>query len=457
MKPNVRLFDGTLTLAQQAIILLWASVLLSVVGLWISGSFDLLTTGFSGTLLSVGRLLGLLATFFALTQFMLMGRILWIERAFGLDRLASFHRLNGYMAITFIVLHPIFIVSSYAVASGRNYVVEYINTLIEHPYAWLALIAETLFVTVVISSIYIARKHLKFETWYYVHLMVYVAIALVPFHQFIHSPELAGSEVGRTYWIGLYVFVALNLLVWRFGTLAYNYFKFDFRVSRVVHETKTTTSVYIKANTKNLAAMNVQPGQFIMVRILHRKFWWQEHPFTVSWIPRGDELRLTIRSVGDYTSDIAGLQPGARVIVAGPFGRFTKQVASTNKRLLIAGGVGITPIRSLAEEAASNNTDTTVLYSNRNKSDVPLKKELDAISRSNNVEVKYIYSDAEARPGLLTGRVNGVMIKQLVPDFKTRDIYVCGPPPMMAAIIEDLHTLGVPHNQIHFEQFALHN
>jgi predicted ferric reductase len=456
MKPKVRLFDGRVTFAQRLIVLVWGLVLLSIVALWVTGSSQLIGTSLSGTLLAIGRLLGLLATFFALTQFMLMGRVAWIERQFGLDRLAGYHRLNGYLAIMLIVLHPIFIVGSYAVQTGRNYIVEYFDTIQRIPYVWLALIAEILFVMVVLSSIYIARKRMPFEAWYFVHLLVYAAIVIVPFHQFVIAPELAGSEFGRWYWLGLYGFVAFNVLAWRFGAIGYNFMKYDFKVSRVVMETPTVTSVYIKA-AKGNGMLTVKPGQFVLIRILNRAFWWQEHPFSVSWVPQGNELRLTIRNVGTYTRKIANLKPGARVFISGPYGRLTSDVMTTKKQLLIAGGIGITPLRSLSEQAAKEGTNAVVVYANRDASDVPLKKEMDKIGASPNVAVRYVFSDEKPAKGRLIGRVDGDMIRHLVSDFKSRDIYLCGPPAMMAALVRDLHALGVPAEQIHLERFALHN
>lgn len=456
MKLKIGLVDTRPTLPQQAIIVVWYLLISSVVGIWIFGSSELLSMGLSGALLSIGRLLGLLATFFALTQFMLMGRIVWIEKSFGLDRLANFHRFNGYMTIILILLHPVFIVSSYSLASGQNYVAQYIEIVRFTPFVWLALIAQILFVSVVISSIYIVRKRMKFEMWYYVHLMVYGAIILVPFHQFVSSPELAGSMFGTYFWLLLYGFVAINILIWRFGLLIVNFYRFDFRVVRVIAETPTTTSVYIKA--RNLNRLKIKPGQFILVRILASKLFLEEHPFSVSSIPKDNVLRLTIRKVGDYTTDIVNLKPGARVVLAGPFGRFTKDVAVTSKRLFVAGGVGITPIRSMAEEATNLGIDSVVLYASRTPEDTPFKKELDELSRtSSHLKVFYIYSDAPNNFKGLRGRLDGSIIVDLVPDFAKRDVYICGPPPMMMSLVSDLQNINFSPEQLHYELFRLHN
>ncbi len=454
MKLRVRLFDGTITLAQQLITLLWAGLLIAVVLIWSTTSLPLLGNGLSSTLLSMGHLLGLLATFAALTQFMLMGRIAWIERAFGLDRLASFHRLNGYVAIISMLLHAVVIVASYSVASGRNYFAEYLNVVFTYEDVKQAVIAQVLFIAVIVSSIYIARRRLSFENWYYVHLSAYAAIVLASLHQFTIGTSFLSSATARYFWLGLYVFVAANLLIWRFGLPIFRFMKYDFKIAKIEPETPTVTSVYISA--KSLSRLKILPGQFVLVRILTKDLWRQEHPFTVSYVAKNNQLRLSIRAVGDYTNEIAALQAGSRVVISGPFGRFTSDVMTTDKQLLIAGGIGITPIRALAEQSAGDDTDAVVLYSNRDITDVPLRAELDEIAQGSSVSVQYIYSDAAPSASYTIGRIDKQYIVDNVPDVHERDIYVCGPPAMMSAIVAILHELGVAHEQIHYEVFSLH-
>jgi predicted ferric reductase len=450
VKPSIHLFDSPATLSQQLLLLLWGGLLVGVVAIWAPIGTSLLSSGTDGIFLAVAQLMGLLATFFALTQFLLMGRIVWIEHTFGLDRLAHYHRLNGYLAITLILLHPLFITLYHLMEGEPSIWSAFVGIFAEHPYTLLALVSEILFITVVISSIYIARKHLKFETWYFVHMLTYSAIILASFHQFVNGSSLVSSQVAYNAWLGLYAFVALNLMIWRFGLPLYNFMKFDFRIVRVAKETPTVTSIYIKA--LGVERLKIKPGQFVMVRIFTRQLWWQEHPFTVSWIPKNDELRISVRNVGDYTAELQNLTPGARVLISGPFGRFTSDIATTKRRLFIAGGIGITPLRSLAEEAVDSGVNAVLLYANRNTADVPLKQEIDALG----LPTIYVYSD-EKVDGVAPGFINGDMIAESVPDFVNRDIYLCGPPAMMAALVDQLTALGVSSGQIHYELFALHN
>jgi predicted ferric reductase len=451
---RTKLFQGEPSLPQQAIVGFWGVNLALVLGLWLT------TTEFSGgtaiLLDALAMLFGLLATFFALTQFMLMGRINWIERHFGLDHLASYHRINGYLAFSCILVHPIFVTISYAMERHINLWQQYLDLIFHYDYVWLAFIAQILFIFVVGSSIYIARKRLKFETWYFVHLAVYAAIIIVPLHQLAVGDSFVGDEhpLAKLYWLSLYAFVALNILIWRLGLPLFNFWRFRFQVDKVVAETPTTTSVYIHG--RNLSRLKTIPGQFILVRIFAKGFWWQEHPFSLAMIPHDNILRLTIRHVGDYTNAIAKLKPGKYVLVSGPFGRFTREIAQTNKRLFVAGGVGITPIRSLIEEALAQKLDCALIYGNKSPDDIVFRSELDGLAKKG-LKITHVFSDAPRSYRGEIGYVDAGRIAQLAPDFAERDIYLCGPPPMMAGIIDGLSAGGEVPANLHYERFALHN
>lgn len=451
---KVKVFDGPVTLAQRAIVALWIVNIGAVLFLWANTSFQYFLSGPAGGFIAAGRLFGLLATYFALTQFMLMGRVGWIEKNFGLEKLASYHRLNGYLAITLILIHPVLVVTGYSIASSTNFFQEYLLIIEHFKYVWLAVIAQILFVGVVASSIYIARRKLKFETWYGVHLFVYVAIVSVFFHQFAVGGSFLTHPLARDYWYLVYAFVAINVIVWRFSLPSLKFMRHGFKVDRVVQETASTTSIYISG--KNMKQWRSKPGQFVLVRIFAPGLWWQEHPFSLSQIPGDNGFRLTVRNVGDYTNDLRTLKSGAKVLVSGPLGRFTSDVARTKRRLFIAGGVGITPIRSLAEEACLTRQDSVLLYANRSPDDVALGDEIKELA-TQGLKTNYVYSAAPSSYTGEKGRINLALVKRLVPDYAERDIYLCGPPPMMSSLVDELHADDFNAQQLHFERFALHS
>lgn len=451
MIPRIRLFVKDISL-RQVVVAGWLIALLGIVTMWAPLAALEVQSGLSGFFLTIGQLLGLLATFFALTQFLLMGRIPWIERSISADRLARYHRLNGYLSISLIIAHPVFLTLHHMALEQIDAAKAYVDIYLEHPYTFLALIAEILFIGVVVSSIYIVRKHLTFEAWYYVHIAVYVAITLASFHQFANGGTLIASPVARGFWLCMYLFVAVNIVVWRFGAVILASVRYEFSISRVVRETSTVVSVYIKA--KHAERLRVKPGQYIFVRFLTKALWWQEHPFTVSWIPHNDELRITVRNVGDYTASMARLKPGTRVAISGPFGRLTSEEALTDKKILIAGGIGITPLRCLFEEASRLGKNTVLLYANKTSDDVPLKSELDMLANPMS-KIYYTYSEDRVK-GAGFGHIDLAMIAAQAPDYRHGDIYICGPPAMIKTLTNQLSNEGVPSERIHHELFSLY-
>lgn len=430
----------------------WVANLACIVWFWLPLGVPEVVSGDLTTMLhAVGRLCGLLATYCALVQFIVMGRIGWLEPIFGLDRLAIFHRRNGIAAISLILLHAWLMMFTHTQLIGSAD----IFAILQVPYVWMAMLAETLFIATVGLSIYIVRKHLKFETWYAVHLLNYAAIALVPWHQLTNGGDFLTNPVFAYYWITLYAVTAVSVLYWRFGMTLLKFLSHDFTVERVVHQAPRATSVYIKA--KRLEKFKAKAGQFVLVRFLKRPFVWQEHPFSLSRLPNGQTLRLTIRQTGDFTNMIPHLKPGTKVWVSGPFGAFTHNLQRTNKLVYIAGGIGITPIRSMVEDQArrGESGNAILLYGNRTLEETVFWDELTLLGKQIAMPIYNVLSDQKDYSGE-HGFIDGEKIKRLVPDVAERDVFLCGPPAMMWGIIAQLKELGVPANQVHYERFSLH-
>ncbi|HSE29478.1 MAG TPA: ferric reductase-like transmembrane domain-containing protein [Candidatus Saccharimonadales bacterium] len=434
---------------------LWFANLAIIFGFWFYSSGQFLFNGWSELLLGLGRLAGLLATFCVLMQFVAMGRLGWLEPIFGMDRLAIFHRRNGIAVLILILLHPPLISLGYMQITGFTMLQQISYTLLNTPFVAFAALGLLLLLLTICSSIYIARKHLKFETWYFVHLANYLAILLIFGHQFANGSTLLGNPWFKYYWIGLYVFTALNLIVWRFLKPVYKFFYHDFKVQQVVAETPTATSVYISG--KNMQNFKAEGGQFVLVRFLTKELGLQEHPFSLSMIPDRERLRLTIRQLGDFTNQVPGLKPGTPVVVSGPFGSFTQDRQITDKVLFIAGGIGITPIRSLIEERVKNNQkqDAVLVYASRNLKEIALKTEIEHLCSQAKIKLINVLSEEPTYNGE-KGYVDAAILERLVPDIKSRDVFICGPPVMVDKIYPALEQLRVPKQLIHAERFSLH-
>lgn len=422
-----------------------------VIGMfWWPLSGTILFTSFGATLISLGRLAGLLGAYFVLAQLILIGRVIWVERLFGLDKLSRLHHWNGYLAISLLLIHPVLLTFGYSATTKASLYGQFLDFLYNYQWVFLAFLGLLIFVTTVGLSISIARKHFRYETWYSVHLFNYAAIALVYLHQLQNGTDFA-NRYFVYYWYALYIFVFGNLIIFRFVRPLYYTWRHQFRVSRIEHETHDTTSLYITG--KHLDSFPIRAGQFMILRFLSKKFWWQAHPFSLSVAPNKDCLRVSIKNVGDFTSQVASITPGTRVLIDGPHGIFTQQVIRNNKLLFIAGGVGITPIRSLLEEIAGKK-NCVLLYGSKTARDIIFKKELNTLAKSYGIKTYYIMSEDPGWKGE-KGRVDRRAIERLVPDYKEREVFLCGPPPMMTSIIALFKEVGFPKNLLHYEKFSL--
>ena len=137
------------------------------------------------------------------------------------------------------------------------------------------------------------------------------------------------------------------------------------------------------------------------------------------------------------------------MIVEGPFGAFTAAARRRRRVVLIAGGVGITPVRALLEDMPGAPGDIAVVYRALGPEDVILRDELDALARARGAELHYVIGDH--RDGEL---LSAAHLQALVPDIAERDVYVCGSPAMTDATRASLDRSGVARRHIVTERFA---
>jgi ferredoxin-NADP reductase len=153
-----------------------------------------------------------------------------------------------------------------------------------------------------------------------------------------------------------------------------------------------------------------------------------------------------VQGIGDYSSAVAQLQPGTRVAIEGPYGAFTAHHRRRAKVALIAGGVGVTAVRSLLEDLPRNCDPVVILRASR-AGDIVLASEVVELVRHRKGRVhELIGSRSEVRLDLLF---------ELVPDMWDRDIYVAGSEGFVNRVVATLSRRGVPDDAVHFEAYSL--
>jgi ferredoxin-NADP reductase/uncharacterized protein with FMN-binding domain len=176
---------------------------------------------------------------------------------------------------------------------------------------------------------------------------------------------------------------------------------------------------------------------------------WESHPFSLSTAPDGQSLRITVKSLGDFSSRIGEMRPGTRLIGVGPFGLFTDAVRHRDRVVLIAGGVGITPIRGLVEEMTG---DLVLVYRVGREGEAVFREELEDLAQQRGVTIHYVTGDHRT-PGS-QHLMSTEHLRQLVPDIAEREVYICGPAALSDLVERNVRDLGVPPKYIHNESFA---
>jgi predicted ferric reductase len=431
----------------------WTFLLGNAAGLvwlwWHGGNVtNVHTTG--EALTSAARLTGLLSAYLALIQVVLIARLPFLERLVGFDRLTVWHRWNGHACLDLVLAHVVLSIWGYSLMDHLSLAKETSSMIWGGIYPGMitATVGTFLFIAVVFSSVVVVRRRLRYEWWYLVHLTAYAAIALAWFHQIPTGNELVLDRVAADYWNSLYIATLVLLVFFRIGVPVLNAFRFRLRVAEVVEEGPGVVSLRIAG--RGLDRLKADSGQFFLWRFLARDSWWASHPFSLSATPTNDSMRITVKALGDFSGKIRRVRPGTRVVAEGPFGTFTELVRRREKVVLIAGGIGITPIRALLEQMTG---DVTVLDRVVRDDDIIFRDELEELASGRNIDLRFVVGDHDTDEG--RDLLSPQHLQEIVPDIAEREVYVCGPPAMTNAIRANVRHANVPARFIHAERFAL--
>ncbi|HEX4252957.1 MAG TPA: ferredoxin reductase family protein [Pseudonocardia sp.] len=406
---------------------------------------------------ALGRLAGLLASDLMLLQVLLMARIPWVERAWGHDVLARRHRLFGFLSFWFMVAHIVLITAEYAYHDGLTVLAQIVEFPTSGRGMLLAVAGAALLVLVVGMSIRAARRRVRYESWHLLHLYAYLGIGLALPHQIWAGTDFTDSVAARAYWWTLYGGALAAVLVFRLGLPCWRSWYHRPRVVSVLPEAPGVVSVLIRGH--RLDRLPARAGQFLFWRFLDGPGWSHAHPYSLSAAPRRDQLRITVQAVGDGSGRVARLKPGTRVLIEGPYGTLTADRRDRPRVLLLAAGVGITPIRALLEELPYQPGDATLLYRVTSADTIVFADELAELAARRGVQVHYLAGPRRRAVSWLpagsgTEYSDAEHLRRLVPDVAERDVFLCGPSPWMAAVRTAALEAGVPATRLHAEDFA---
>jgi predicted ferric reductase len=361
----------------------------------------------------------------------------WAEKYFGgLDKMYITHRHTSTAAFLLIFAHVLTVPITTTGWALGNY---------------LAVIAFTGIVTIVLITLAPRIPFLNrltggdYEDWK--KLKRYIGIFFIL--AFIHSltiPSALHALIAIT-WVEVFFII---------GTVSYLYTEFfggffkqyqPYNVEAVKHPNNSSTEVTLRPKKEPIKKH--QAGQFLFVRFPRDKMLNESHPFTISSAPSEDVLRLTIKASGNFTRDLFGnLKEGTDATIEGPYGMFDYKTGGS-KQIWIAGGIGLTPFLSFVRDMDGNLAhDVGLYYTVRHPEEAIFVNELEAAD-AKNPRLK-VYIRYSAKDGSL--RIEDI-IKNAEGDIGSYHVYMCGPLPMTMAFEKKFLELGVPKENLHYEEF----
>ncbi|GEM_PF-3838571 len=346
-----------------------------------------------------------------------------IERLFhGLDNIYEIHHLMGRLTVGFVILHILFIFSSYS----RESVSYFLNPAIlsfDYLSGWISLL---LILIVIFFAVFLDRGH---KLWRTIHLLSFPAYLSASYH--FYSLSSTESIVKLGYIFALFLGLASMLLS------TFKYFSRRYKIEKIDHLNESVVSLSFKPLGRKI---NYKPSQFVFVSFESYKRYsacCEFHPFTITSVEGDEFLEVVVKSRGDCSSKIQGIERGAIARLDGAYGGFVIKDAS---QVWIGAGIGITPFVSLVRQV---NCKVDLYYVVKNDKDFVLLDRL-RTTANKGVTIYPVLIDNDSQK-LLS------IIKANSSDLPTKYFLISGPPSM----VNDLHKLlqndGVPSYNIEHE------
>jgi len=408
------------------------------------------------TLRNLSQALALSGTVLFSLNFVLSGRLKSLESYFGgLNKIYLVHHLIGQIALIFLLFHPVFLGFYYLGVSAQAAFSILFPTLWGGYATWFGIAAILSLTILLFLTLYVK---LPYHIWKATHKFIGVSLVFASLHILFVESTVSVNQPLNIY----------MLLICSLGLIAYAYRvvlgrilvkRYKYKVSDIQIEQNVCKITLTPANLPKSAIVGQSdtkaitkhlPGQFIFVGFSSLGITPEYHPFSLTNKPGELNISIAAKSSGDYTETLKLLKVGSPALVEGPFGRFTYLASPRQKQIWIAGGIGVTPFVSMAKDLVGKNDYDIKLYYL-----VPVSEEavfaalltkLDA--ELPNLTIRLITTKSQ-------GRLTADRVAKDVPDIKDRDIFVCGPAPMMQDLRKQFNATGIRNSHIISEEFSL--
>ena len=382
-------------------------------------------------------------------QFGLTARFRYVTEPWGEDVIYHFHRQISLMAVGLVVAHALIIFAT------QPELLAPLN-VIQAPWsARLAVLSIVAVIALVVTALWRVRLKISYEMWHVTHIALAVVAITAGILHMVGSGFYLVVPGKRALWIGLTIFWIGLLLYVRIVKPLFM-LRRPYRVSEVRKERGDTSTLVMRPDGH--PGFRFSPGQFGWLTLSGSPFKITGHPFSFSSSAAVTDGRveMSIRNLGDFTSAIDKVPVGQRVYLDGPYGAFTIGNPA-DMHVLIAGGVGVTPMMSMIRTLAdrSDTRPVILLYGSRDWESITFREELEALKARLNLTVVHVLANPSAgwtgEQGFITA---DVFKRHLPPPYADHEYFICGPDVMMDAIEKALGEMNVPLSKYHSERYS---
>jgi predicted ferric reductase len=383
-------------------------------------------------------------------QFGLTARFRYVTEPWGEDVIYHFHRQISLVAVGLVVAHPLIL---FAV---RPELLGLLNSFTAPWRARFAALSTYSLIVLVATALWRTKWKIRYETWHLTHIILaVVAIAAGLLHMvgwsfYLSAPWKRALWIGLTlFWIGLLAYVRIIKPLFMLRR--------PYRIAELRQERGDSCTLAMQPDGH--AGFRFSPGQFGWLTVFGGPFKITGHPFSFSSSADATDGRveMTIRNLGDFTSTIGTVPVGQRVYLDGPYGAFTLDRNPADMHVLIAGGVGVTPMMSILRTFADRGDRRPVilLYGSRDWDSITFREELKALAPRLDLTVVHVLSNPPEGWTGERGFINAEIFRRhLPPPYADHEYFICGPDAMMDAIETALGELRVPMAKYHSERYS---
>lgn len=400
----------------------------------------------AGASRALGQIAGIVGTLLFSFSLILSFRNKFVEIIFGgLDKLYRVHHLSGMYGLFILLLHPIFLsvpLLMYSVEDAGLFFIPFQNST-AMDFGIFSILLFMILIGVTLFGVIFSYQALK-----KFHQFLGLAFLLGAVHGFLIPSDIQNDTFIRVWVLG---FVVLGLCSYVIYSLLKKFTvrKKAYTVSSVTKIEGGITEIFLTPLGEVIAHL---PGQFGFFSFVDSKVVSNEpHPFTISSWEGNGNIVISAKALGDFTILLPTEQVGTRVNIEGPYGEFVYGYGS-KKQVWVAGGVGVTPFVAFAEHILKQKElsyDIEFFYSVRTQADAAFHNLFTRVAAT---FPSFVY---HPMPSDTSGYITGQLIVEKVVGVTLRDIFICGPPPMMKALIGQLQDLGIKDSQLHSELFSL--